>query len=243
MVVYFDNIYTTKAKRKISPKEKTHKFLAKLDLELPGNIEEFIDKTPCSPVPFGYKAVWLALRTIESKAVLKLLNDKNNPVFPTNWQKGVEGGYEGYCFISPPVEGWTLVLNPNLGNLSDKDTRNFLSLLSKEFGEAHFFGSHRIVSYSAWARYINGETIRAFSIADGLIDMDAGELTPLEDRYIEDQKKSMKVEELEHYEVEGFNQILYYDDLVMEMAGHWSINPQNLENYKANSLGLIFEDF
>ena len=141
------------------------------------------------------------------------------------------------------MAGWIFVLNPNLGNLSDKDTRSFLKSLSTSFGEVQFFGSHRMVGYSAWGRFVNGEIVRAFSIADGRIDMDAGDLTPLEEEYIEEKKKSMSAEELDDYEVSGLHNILEGEDQVMKMAGIWSINPENLGKYSDASLGWIFEDF
>lgn len=242
LTIVYDIFFSNKVNRK-SPKKKLIKLHKQLNLDLPDNIDQFVNSAPSSPVSFGYKLEWLAIKNVEGEELVKHLNKKNRKFFRTNWSSGVEGSYEGYCFISPAVNSWTLVLNPNLGNLSDKDTRNILRLLSKEFGEAQFFGSHRIVSYAAWARFVNGELIRGFSIADGHIDMDAGDLTTLEENYIEQEKKSMSIEDINQYEVEGFHSILYGEDKVMEIAGLWSINPQNLPNYKSNSLGWIFEDF
>lgn len=242
VVMLFDKFLSHRVKRILTPKEKYIKTRKQLNLRQHEKIDQFVDSNPSSPVSFGYKIVWLALKTTDSNAVLKLLNNKNDIVFQTNWQKGVEGAYEGYCFISPPVDDWTLVLNPNLENLSNKDTRDFLKLLSNEFGEVQFFASHRIVSHAAWGRFIDGEMIRAFSIADGHIDMDAGDLTIIEEKYIEEEKKAMSIDDHNYYEVEGFHNILSGEDLVMEVAGLWSINPQNLDKYETSKLGLIVED-
>ena len=240
-IMLYEKFLSNKARNK-TPKEKLIKLNQRFNLDSPKSIDQFINATPSFPVSFGYKIQWLAVKTSEGERLLMQLNKKNRQVFRTNWHAGVDGSYEGYCFISPPIDGWTFVLNPNLGNLSDKDTRSFLTSLSNEFGEAQFFGSHRIVSYAAWARFVNGELIRAFSIADGQIDMDAGDLTALEDRYIEEEKKAMSIEDLNHYKVKGFHSILGGENQVMEMAGLWSINPQKLDNNESSSLGWIFED-
>ena len=63
-------------------------------------------------------------------------------------------------FITPPVDGWTLVAT---GDDLEADNAErtarvvaVLERLSAQFGEAQFFGSYRVVSYAAWFRAAGG---------------------------------------------------------------------------------------
>jgi hypothetical protein len=56
-----------------------------------------------SPVPFGYKCAWLAIRTENSQAVVHALGLQN--VRKSGWQSGIDAAYSGDVFVTPPIKG------------------------------------------------------------------------------------------------------------------------------------------
>ncbi|KRE35282.1 hypothetical protein [Paenibacillus sp. Soil522] len=121
------------------------------------------DSNPDLPVPFGYKCQWFAVKTVDAQAVLNTMQLKNVQV--SNWRTGIEGADEGYYFVSPPINGWILVINSIMPDLSGVESPSPLTViddLSSKFREAYYFGTHRVVEYHAWAKSINGELVRAY---------------------------------------------------------------------------------
>lgn len=121
------------------------------------------DATPDLPLGFGYKMHWYAVRTKDTEGVAAhlMLNDTQ----PANWSSGVRGAYEGYYFVTPPIDGWTLIANASMPGLSANEqyhTFSRLQSLSAVYGAAYYFGTHRIVGYQAWAQAVNGSIIRAY---------------------------------------------------------------------------------
>lgn len=121
------------------------------------------DSNPDLPVSFGYKCQWFAVKTIDAQAVINTLQLTNVQV--SNWRTGLEGAYEGYYFVSPPIKGWILIINsimPDLSGVKSPSPLTVIDDLSSKFGEAYYFGTHRVVEYHAWAKSINGELARAY---------------------------------------------------------------------------------
>lgn len=125
-----------------------------------------LDDRPDLPVPFGYKCQWMAVRSTDSEAITKRLNltDKRR----ANWKTGIRAAYQDLIFISPPMNGWTLIIGSSLPDLSeDQNSSNSITShvvsLSQVFGEAQYFGNHRIVGYYAWMKATDGEVTRAFA--------------------------------------------------------------------------------
>lgn len=58
-----------------------------------------------------------------------------------------------------------LVINsimPDLSGTESPSPLTVISDLSLSFGEACYFGTHRVVEYHAWAKSINGKLVRAY---------------------------------------------------------------------------------
>lgn len=128
-----------------------------------GPKEMKFDSNPDLPVEFGYKCQWFTVKTNDTQAVLDAMKLKNIQI--ANWRTGIEGAYEGYYFISPPINGWTLVINsimPDLCGIESSNPLAVISDLSLSFGEAYYFGTNRVVEYHAWAKSTNGKLIRAY---------------------------------------------------------------------------------
>ncbi|MBD3917212.1 hypothetical protein H8B09_00480 [Paenibacillus sp. PR3] len=146
------------------------------------------DSTPDQPQAFGYKTQWFAVKSTDTDSVVQALGFKD--VHAANWSTGMAGafGSDGdYYFVTPPVQGWTFIVNtgmPALGEKHEEDVRQAAPIktiisLSQTFGEAYYYGSHRIVSYYAWAKAMNGELVRAYGYLgeSGEILADVGALT------------------------------------------------------------------
>lgn len=149
----------------------------------PSLAEARFDERPDSPEGFGYKTSWFAVRTGEPKRVAQTLGLTD--LVRANWASGIAAAYssnkkpdgEEYVFISPPAEGWVLVVGWAMpypdrrlqGRNADIDSRfnAMFGALVKRFDEVQFFGSHRVVGFEAWARARGGRTERIFCYADG----------------------------------------------------------------------------
>jgi len=125
-----------------------------------------LDDRPDLPVPFGYKCQWMAVRSTDSEEITKRLNLTN--IRKANWKTGIRAAYQDWIFISPPMNGWTLIIGSSLPDLSeDQNTPDSITshvvCLSQVFGEAQYFGNHRIVGYYAWMKAMDGKVTRAFA--------------------------------------------------------------------------------
>ena len=136
------------------------------------------------PVPFGYKCTWLAVRTRDTAAVMKHLGLSR--VRRSGWTAGIEEAYAGSVFVTPPVGEWTLVASnglPALGWPADARRLNeLLQGLSRRFGEAQYFATHRVSESHAWAIARVGVVVRAYAfVGDKLeVSLNSGSQTPQE---------------------------------------------------------------
>ena len=197
-----------------------------------------------SAVNFGYKTVWLAVKTDNKKRISEILKLKNTK--ECNWKVGIAESYNNSIYITPQIKDWTLICGMSLLNSSnDKENiiyiKKTIETLSAEFGEAQFFGSHRVVEYQSWMKAINGKIVRAYCYlgesGENLIV--EGEPTDFEKKYKLVNTLSKEAQDEKYFERED----LFYPDeeFVMNVAENWSINPQTLEKRKdiKNELGII----
>ena len=204
----------------------------------------FVDTVPTHPVSFGHKQVWFAVKTervAEIAGYFGTLVGNLKPM-PTNWEKGVKAAYRGFCFITPPVDGWVLAVRPETDDIASAATQAVLLDLSRKYGEAHFYGNHRVVSYCAWAKATAGKLERVFSISDLTIAVSLGKRTESEEALLkkallEEADPELKV----FYQEQGIEHAFGDESDVMVVAGAWSINPQTLrERTDAGSqLGFV----
>jgi hypothetical protein len=135
------------------------------------------DQSPDEPEPFGFKVSWFAVKASDPASVLDALDF--GEATPANWASGLEAAYgrshkdDPWVFISPPVNGWVLVVSfslpyPTIETHHDIGKRFdvLFSRLMKRFDDVQFFGSYRVVGFVAWARALNAKPVRAFAFAD-----------------------------------------------------------------------------
>jgi hypothetical protein len=137
----------------------------------------------------------------------------------------------------------------------------------KRFDDVQFFGSYRVVDFTAWARAVNGRPARIFAYADGEVSANVGEQTPEEAslRFANltglsppvARDKILKMAEEQEAEEDalvasGFSRqeaqarvrengrAFPGEEQVVELAAMWSIDPRQLSNQEhLRGVGLV----
>lgn len=185
---------------------------------------------PDLPVPFGYKCNWLCVKASSSLEVIEKLELKNPE--PSNWDKGIEMAYNGYRFVSPPLDGYVLVVNFGMDILTLAP--ELLDEKARLFPEVQFFVTQRVSDYHAWAKYINGVMIRGYgwSGCDGTVFLNIGELTPEEIKLGFTNLLPSEDVDWDQYKTPD-------EDYVLELAAEWGIDPAFPNRNYQKSMGYI----
>lgn len=208
------------------------------------NLQLKIDKTVAdSAISFGYKCMWFAVKTDNKNRLAEILKLKN--ISDCNWQIGIEKAYNGSVFITPTVDGWTLACGWGLPHGDSKagidEVKDILKTLSKEFGEAQFFCTHRVTEYHCWIKAINGQVERVYSYLG-----ESGENIAIEGQPTEFEQTlklantfSDEAKDEKYFEREDL--VWADEELLMQVAEHWSIDPTKFDERDdiAPSLGLL----
>lgn len=118
---------------------------------------------PYHPIQAHRPARWLAIRSRDTQAVQLALGLHN--ARPCSWSEGIFAARS--LFITPPVNGWTLVFGAGLP-IPDDDVDacyRFLRTLSRKLGHVQFFQADQVLQHHAWARVESGRVVRAYAWA------------------------------------------------------------------------------
>lgn len=180
---------------------------------------------------FGYNNMWFAVKANSNTEVVAALGLKNIRV--SEWSKGIAAAYNDKVFVTAPIDGWVLVVGLGLGfdgsSEKLKDEKKLADKLSKIFGEAQFFSTHRVVEYHCWLRSLNGKTERAYAyIGESGENIEVfGAPTPAEaglklvNTFSEEAKKD------DYFDDETL--VTPDEELVMQIAAKWSVDLAALE--------------
>ncbi len=197
------------------------------------------------PIDFGYKTVWIAVKTGNKQRVAEILGLQN--IQPSNWKSGIETAYDDGVYITPQIGQWTLAVGVKLAHNNDLENINklekIINQLSTEFGEAQSFGTHRVTEYHHWMKSINGKISRVYSYIGerGENIKVFGELTKPEMGLNLFNSLSEEAKSESYWDRED---LVYADEeLVMKIAESWSVNPTRLTERKdvEDELGLVGE--
>jgi hypothetical protein len=136
---------------------------------------------------------------------------------PCSWAEGIRRAYDLQgVFATPALDGWTLAVGslPEAGGIALEE---ILLNLSRAFGEACYFGTHRVVEYQAWARARAGTLERAFAYLG-----ERGEfLVNLGARTADELELKSGIANLDD---------ALDEEVVLSLATRWTLDPRQLED-------------
>jgi hypothetical protein len=134
---------------------------------------------PLQPFLFDRPNRWLAIRTNDIAKVQSALG-LHNPT-PCSVSEGMGKMGDRKLFVSPPMDGWILVVGQGLPDPADDVDRlfHFVMRLSNSLGAVQFFCSNRVLNHHAWIRAENNRIYRAYVWAGETL-WNEGEITAAE---------------------------------------------------------------
>lgn len=189
--------------------------------------------------PLKRPTSWLAIRQRDSKAVQSALTLHN--LKPCPCREGLTVGNEQKLFVSPPIQGWILVVGPALPDPGeDVDVFfRFLLELSRKLGHVQYFKSDLVLNHHAWAKMDSGRVIRGYAWA-GQTLWNQGERTPEE--AILRLKDYAYAEGAEPASFWGSSPIAANAEKVHSLAAKWSIDPESIDDrFTENAIGVVGE--
>ena len=174
---------------------------------------------------FAPPSRWVAVRSTNLYLVQKELGI-HDPV-PCTWEEGLGSVKDQKLFLSPPLNGWILVMGASLPDPSadiDQCFR-FIQALSRIFGRVQFFQAERVVNHHAWAIADRGQILRAYAWADGT-HWNQGVMTK-----DEIELKLRCFDYLEQPDPAYYGQVpsvAINTDRVVLLAARWSIDPSSV---------------
>lgn len=186
--------------------------------------------------PFDNPTRWVAIKSTNPAAAQRVLGLHNAK--PCSWCEGLSQLSEHALFISPPIEGWLLVLGPGLPDPSEDidDCYRFILKLSRELGHVQFFSVNRAVNHHAWVRVEGERVVRAYAWADGTL-WNQGKLSSAEGDL---EMKCFGYGE----NPESFSGTSHHTnaDKVTFLAARWSLDPTNIDERRLSSAKGIAGD-
>jgi hypothetical protein len=204
-----------------------------------------IQDTPDAPRSFGYKMAWFAIPTEDSAKVIRALGLKD-PI-RANWESGVGAVYSdiSQVFVTPPVEGWTLVLGLGLPSF-DTPERNqefltFIDRIAASYRAFYYFGTHRVVDFHGWVKVAGGKIERAYAYLGerGETLYESGRKTPDEIAlgFAFFDERSPEAASQGYYERKDLRFPNEQD--VMKISAAWAISTQTLDKRTEKGTGYL----
>lgn len=178
---------------------------------------------------------WLAIRSQNPPAIQAALGVRHARA--CSWSDALATPFEPRLFISPPVQGWVVVMGCDLPDPADDIDAcfKFLCALSREVGEVQFFSRHRAVSHHGWARLTDGKVLRAYAWAGETL-WNQGQPT--------DAERALKLRFLgytQSAEVFGLAQremLAANTERVGRLAAAWSLDPNTVDADELDGQGI-----
>jgi len=192
------------------------------------------------PQPFGYKTAWFAIHSEEPQAVAAAVELRRPQT--VNWEYGTWHAYQYddyQMFVSPPVNGWVLVMGMPIVWEADSHAVERMVELSKQFEEVQLFASMRTSSSYMWARTSKGKLIRLFYEGDGerrVTGEETAEEKALGFKFFD--SSSPESQKPGYWDRKD---LTYLDEEhVLQVAARWSVDPSKLDQMGLKPvLGLL----
>jgi hypothetical protein len=194
---------------------------------------------PDLPVPFGFKIAWLALNTRDAASVATALELQGTR--QATWKEGIDAAYKSLVFVTPPLGDWTLAVSTALfpRDRVEPFVKPLLERLSRQFGDAQYFCTHRVPELHVWARARKGRLVRGY----GWLGEKGHTLWDDGSRTLEERDLGLRFFDERSPEAENSGSevsMLPDEASVMQLAALWSIDPSSLdENFKELVMGML----
>jgi len=168
--------------------------------------------------PGEYPCRGMAIKTRQPTAVLQAL--QITKATPCTWEEGLARSFERKLFVSPPVNGWIVVLGAALPDpAADVDVCfRFLTNLSRKLGHVQFFNMNRNLCHHAWAVLEKGEVLRAYAWGGATL-WNQGQITPAE------IDLELKCLDYGHHAAEAGDDQSATTEKVPLLAARWGLDP------------------
>ncbi len=176
---------------------------------------------------FGGPARWLAIRSSNTPLIQAALRLRH--VQACTWEEGFAATRERRLFVTPPVDGWTLVFGGALPEArEDIDAcYRFLLALSHKLGHVQYFTIDRALNHHGWARAEDGKIVRAYVWAGETLWNEGPETAT---------ERGLSVRCLAYAEAAPRSDLSFTDpaaattEKVPQLAALWSLNPADLRD-------------
>ena len=197
-------------------------------LHLPTDLPRSTPQAGRHPVARSLPTRWLVLRGNDSVRVAQWLGSVAN--LETPWSEALKHSRDRRCFVSPPVDGWILVIG---GAIPDPSKNvdvlyRFLRQMSSALGEVHYFCADRVFGTHAWARLLSGRVLRAYAWS-GMPLWNEGPLTP-EERELGLTCRNY-ADDPAPVQFSGVPPDFQNVERVVFLARRWSINPVTVSEF------------
>lgn len=121
-----------------------------------------LSERPFRKLLFTPPRSWLAVKSTNQRLIQHALGLRN--ATPCTWDDGIYSHEDGQLFLTPPVQGWTLILGNDLTRFGeDADACfHFIRSFSRRIGMVQFFSLNPVVHHHAWVLANQGEILRAY---------------------------------------------------------------------------------
>lgn len=185
----------------------------------------------------GLPARWLAIHSANHSLIQDALGLRN--VQPCTWEEGFAQILDHRLFVTPPIDGWTLVLGTSLPDAADDVDafyRYFLEL-SHRLGHVQYFTANRTLNHHGWARAEDGKIIRAYLWAGETLWNEGPQTIP---------ERNLQVTCLDYAESPAHsphaadNPLARNTERISQLAAEWSVNPAGIREPRIfNSPGIV----
>lgn len=174
--------------------------------------------------PGDFPCRWLAIKALHPAPVLEALPIAR--ATPCSWEEGLARTFNRKLFVSPPINGWILVLGGALPDPAEDIDRCYLFLtgLSRKLGHVQFFNMNRTLNHHAWVIVDKGHVVRAYAWG-GQTLWNEGPITPAE---IDLELASYDYGESPRPRRDRQNPLATTTERVPQLAARWGMDPAAL---------------
>lgn len=192
---------------------------------------ENISREPDTPIPFGYKMSWLAIRADDPESVMGKLGCTDKKM--CSWRSAFDVIFNsGQVFVTPCLDGYVLVLN--YGKPANDIDMGRLQELAARFEEVQYFSSHRVVDLCCWVKFTGGELVRSYYYVgeSGETYWNEGQLTA--------EEKDLGLTSLPYADMEDWDNVTFPDEEhVIQIAEKWGVDPLMGKYQNTKSTGYL----